>query len=107
MPRPKILPVRKGHEAFQTESSPKMPRPKVLLARKGHVASQNESGSSTMIELFRTLNKKQEEMNRLLVRRGNEIEDMVKEIRNNNQRRAGLPQLQAQQPRFAVKADAL
>ena len=32
---------------------------------------------------------------------------MVKEIRNTNQRRAGLKQLPAQQPRLAVKADVL
>ena len=67
-----------------------------------------------MMELFRTLNQKFEKVNmefeeldRLLVRRGNKLDDMVKYIRNTNQRRAGLQQLQAQQPRLAVKTDVL
>ena len=104
MPRPKVLLAGKGHEASQTESSPKMPRSKVLSAGKGHVASQNESEPPTMMELFRMITKKFEEVNkyfvvkdkkfekldRLLVRRGNKLDDMVKEIRNINQRRAGL-----------------
>ena len=58
-----------------------------------------------VMELFRTLNQKWKEMNRLLVRRGNKIEDMVKEIQNNNQRPAGVQQLRAQQPRLTVKED--
>ena len=60
------------------------------------------------------MNKKNEEVNRkfaksdrLFVRSGNKLDDMVKKIRNTNQRRAGLQQLQAQQPRLAVKADVL
>ena len=36
----------------------------------------------------------------------NKLEDMVKETRNTNQRRAGLHH-QAQQPRLAMKADVL
>ena len=107
MPRLKVLPVGKGHEA-QTESSPKMPRTKNLYSGKCHVASQNESGPPTIMELFRTLNQKFEEVNMLLVRTGNKLDDMVKEIRNNNQRRAGLlQQLQAQQPSLTVKTDVL
>ena len=45
-------------------------------------------------------------LNKLLVRGGSKLDDMVKEIQNTNQRRAGL-QHQDQQPRFAVKADIL
>ena len=74
-----------------------------------------------MMDLFRMLTKKFEEVNkhfvdqdkkfenldRLLVRRGNKLDDMLKETRNTNQRRAGLQQLQAQQPRLAVKGDVL
>ena len=82
-----------------------MPRPNVFSAGKGHVASQNESEPLMMIKLFRTLNHKLE-MNRLLDRRGKNIEDIVLDIRNNNQRRAGLQQLQTQQPGLAVKANA-
>ena len=59
-----------------------------------------------MMEFLRTANQKLEETKRLLVPRGNKIEDMMKEIQNNNQRRARLYQLQTQQPRLAVKADA-
>ena len=47
-----------------------------------------------------------EKLDKLLVRRGNKLDDMVKETRNTNQRRAGL-QHQAQQPRLAMKADVL
>ena len=43
----------------------------------------------------------------LLVRTAKKLDDIVKEIRNNIQRRAGLQQLQAQQPRLAVKIDVL
>ena len=78
MSRPNVLPVGKGHDPSQTDSSPKRPRPKVLSAGKGLVASKNESRPSTMIELFRTLNPKLEEMNRLLDRKGKKIEDMAK-----------------------------
>ena len=45
-------------------------------------------------------------MNRLLDRRDEKIEDTVKEIRNINQRPAGLQQLKAQQPHLVVKANA-
>ena len=45
-----------------------------------------------------------EKLDKLLVRRGNRLDDMVKEAQNTNQCRAGL-QHQAQQPRLAVKAD--
>ena len=38
--------------------------------------------------------KEFEELDRLLVRRGNTLDDMVKEIRNINQHCAGLQQLQ-------------
>ena len=106
MPRPKVLPVGKGQEVSQTESNPKMPRPKVLSAGKGHVASQNESRLPTIMELVRTLNRRLDETNRRLARRGNKVEVMVKEVRNNNQRPARLQQLQAQQSRLAVRADA-
>ena len=47
-----------------------------------------------------------EKLDKLLVRRGNKLDDMVKETRITNQRRPGL-QHQAQQPRLAVKADVL
>ena len=90
MRRPKVLPLEKGREAFQTESSPKIPRTKVFSTGKGHVASQNESGPPTMMELFKTLNQKFDELNRLRDETGNKLDDMVKEIWNNNQRRAGL-----------------
>ena len=59
------------------------------------------------MELFRTLNQQLEKMNRLLVKRGNTIEDMMKNIRNNIRRCAGLQQLQTPQPRFSVRADIL
>ena len=59
------------------------------------------------MEVFTTLNLKIEELDRLLIRTDNKLDGMVKEIRNNNQRRAGLQQLQAQQPRLTVKADVL
>ena len=117
MLRPRVLPMGKDHEASQTESSPKMSRTKVLSAGKGHAASQDESGATTadpMSELltmitkkFEEVSPKFEELGRLLVRRGNKLDDMAKEIRNINQHRAGLQQLQAQQPRLAVKADVL
>ena len=84
MPRPKVLAVGKGHEASQTDSSPKMPRTDVLSAGKGHVAPQNESGPPTMMELSTMLTKKFEEVNmkfekldRLFVKRGNKLDDMV------------------------------
>ena len=73
-----VFTVGKGHEASQTDSSPKMPRPKVLSAGKGHVATQNESGPPTMMKIFKTLNQKLEEKDRLLDRRGNKIENIIK-----------------------------
>ena len=45
-------------------------------------------------------------MDNLLVRGDYKLDDMEKEARNTNQRRAGL-QHQAQQPRLAMKADVL
>ena len=107
MSRPKVLPMGNGHKASQIESSPKMPRTNVLSAGKGHVASQNESGPPTMMELFTIITKKFEEVNMKFEELHSKLDDMVKEIRNTNQRCAGLQQLQAQQPRLAVKADVL
>ena len=49
---------------------------------------------------------KMEMLEKLLVRRGNKLDDMVKDVRNTNQRRAGL-QYQAQQPRLGMEADVL
>ena len=83
-PRPNILPVRKGHEASKIESSPKVAQTKFLSAGKGHVAPQNKSGPPTMMELLRTMNDKIEETNRLLVRTGNKLDGIVKDIWNNN-----------------------
>ena len=67
-----------------------------------------------MMDLFTIITKKFEEVNmefdrldRLFVRNGNKLDNMVKEIRNTNQRRAGLQQLQTQQPRLVVKANVL
>ena len=54
---------------------------------------------------FEEVNMKFETLDRLFVRRGNKLDDMVKEIRNTNH--AGLQQRQAQQPRLVVKADVL
>ena len=124
MPRPKVLPMGKGHEVFQIDSSPKISRTKVLSAGKSHVVYQNESGPPTasqdesgattadpMSELLtmitKEINMKFEELDGLLVTRGNKLDDMVKYVRIINQRRAGLEQLQAQQPRLAVKAGVL
>ena len=56
---------------------------------------------------FEEVNMKFEKLGRLFVRSGNKLDDMVKEIRNTNQRHAGLQQRQAQQPRLVVKADVL
>ena len=59
-----------------------------------------------MLKKIEEIKMKMEELNKLLVTRGNKLDDMVKEARNNNQRRAGL-QDQAQQPRLTMKADVL
>ena len=59
-----------------------------------------------MLKKIEEIKMKMEELNKLLVRSGNKLDDMVKEARNTNQRRAGL-QDQAQQPRLAMKADVL
>ena len=93
-----------------------MSRLKVSSEGKSPSASQDDSGATTahpMSEFFTIMLKKFEEVNmqfekldKLLVRRGNKLVDMVKETRNTNQRHAGL-QHQAQQPRLAVKADVL
>ena len=94
MPCPKVLPMGKDHEASQTESSPKMSRTKVSSEGKSRIASQDESGAITagpLSELLTMITKKFEEVNmkfekldKLLVRRGNKIDDMVKEVRNTN-----------------------
>ena len=93
-----------------------MPRPKVSSEEKSPSAFQDESGATTadpMSEFLTVMRKKFEEVNmqfekldKLLVRRGNKLDDMVKETLNTNQRRAGL-QHQAQQPRLPMKADAV
>ena len=93
-----------------------MPKPKVSSEGKSPRASQDESGATTAdpmsgfltikLKTFEEVNKKFEKMDKLLVRRGNKLDDIVKEIRNTNQRCAGL-QHQDQQPRLAVKADVL
>ena len=59
-----------------------------------------------MTKKFKEVNTKFEKLDKLLVTRGNKLDDMVKEIRNTNQRCAGL-QHQAQQPHLAVKAAIL
>ena len=91
-----------------------MPRPKVFSEGKSPSASQDESGASTadlmsefltvMLNKFEEVNLQFEKMDKLLVRRGNKLNGMVKEIQNTNPCRAGL-QHQDQQPRLAVKAD--
>ena len=93
-----------------------MSRTKVSSEGKSPSASQDESGATTadlMLEFLTVMLKKREEINmkmekldKLLLRRGNKLDDMVKEARNTNQRRAGL-QHQAQQPRLGMKADVL
>ena len=93
-----------------------MPRPKVSSEGKSPLASQDESGATTadpmsefltvLLEKFDEVNMQFEKLDKLLVGTGNKLDDMVKETRNVNQRRAGL-QHQAQQPRLAMKADAL
>ena len=93
-----------------------MPRPKVYSEWRSPSVSQDESGATTadpMSEFLTIMRKKFEEVNiqfekldKLLVKRGNKLDDMVNETPNTNQRRAGL-QHQAQQPRLAMKADVL
>ena len=93
-----------------------MPRLKVSSERKNPSAFQDESGATTadpmsefltvMLKKFEKVNMQCEKLDKLLVRRGNKLDDIVKETRNTNQRRAGL-QHQTQQPRLAVKADTL
>ena len=87
-PRPKVLPVVKGHEASQIESSPKTSRTKVSSEGKSLSASQNESGATTagpmsefltvMLKNIEEINIKMEKLDKLLVRRGNKLDDMVK-----------------------------
>ena len=82
-----------------------MPRPKVSSEGKSPSASQNESGATTadpmsefltvMLNKFEEVNMQFEKLDKLLVRTGNKLDDMVKETRNTNQCRAGL-QHQAQ-----------
>ena len=95
----------------------KMPRPKVSSEEKNLSASQDESGATTtadpmsefltiMLKKFEEVNMQFEKLDKLLIRRGNKLDDKVKETRNTNQRRAGL-QHQAQRPRLAMKANVL
>ena len=91
-----------------------MSQTKVSSEGKSPSASQDESGATTadpmsefltiMLKKFEEVNMQLKKLDKLLVRRGNKLDDMVKEARNTNQRRAG-PQHQAQQPRLAMKAD--
>ena len=86
-----------------------MLRPKVSSEEKSLPASQDESGATTadpMSELLAIITKTFEEVNMKFEHMGNKLEDMVKETRNTNQRRAGL-QHQAKQPRLAMKPDVL
>ena len=94
-----------------------MSRPKVSSEEKSLAVFRDESGATTtahlmsefltiMLKNFEEVNMQFEKLNKLLVRRGNKLDDMVKETRNTNQRRAGL-QHQAQQPRLAMNADVL
>ena len=83
--------------------SPKMPRANVSSEGKSPSASQDECGATTadpMSELLTIMLNKSEEVNMKFEELVNKLDGMVKEIRNNNQRRAGL-QHQAQQPRLA------
>ena len=59
-----------------------------------------------MLKKIEEINMKMEKLDKLLVRRGNKLDDMVKEARNANQRRSGL-QHEAQQPRLTMKSDVL
>ena len=61
---------------------------------------------TVMLKKIEEINMKMETLDKLLVRRGNKLDGMVKEARNTNQRRAGL-QHQAQQSRLAMKVDVL
>ena len=84
-----------------------MSRTKVSSEGKSPSASQDESGATTadpMLEFLTVMLKKFEEVNMKSEKLGNKLEDMVKETRNTNQRRAGL-QHQTQQSRLAMKAD--
>ena len=93
-----------------------MSRTKVSSEGKSPSASQDESGATTadlmsefftvMLKKVEGINIKTEKLDKLLDRRGNKLDDRVKEARNTNQLRAGL-QHQAQQPRLAMKADVL
>ena len=93
MPRPKVLPVGKVHEVSQTDSSPKMPRTNIFSEGKSPSASHDESGATTtdpMSELHTIMLKIFEEVSMKFEELGEKLDDMVKEIRNTNQRRAGL-----------------
>ena len=83
-----------------------MPRPRIFSEGKSPSASQDESGATTtadpmsefltiMLKKFEEVNMKFEKLDKLLVKKGKKLDDMVKEIQNTNQRRAGL-QHQAQ-----------
>ena len=81
------------------QDRPKDAKAKVFSEGKRPPASQDESGATTaspmsefltvMLKRFE-VNMKLEKLDKLLVRRGNKLDDMVKEIQNINQRRAGL-----------------
>ena len=86
-----------------------MPRTNVSSEGKSPSASQDESGATTadpMSELLTIMLNKSEELNMKFEELGNKLDGTVNEIRNTNQRHAGL-QHQAQQPRIAVKAEVL
>ena len=70
-----------------------MPRTNVSSGGKSPSACQNESGATTsdpMSELLTIMLKKSEEVNRKFEELGNKLFDIVKEMWNTNQRRAGL-----------------
>ena len=71
-----------------------MPRPKVSSEGKRPSASQDESGATTadplsefltvMLKKFEKVNIQFEKLDKILVRSGNKLDDMVKRIRNTN-----------------------
>ena len=71
-----------------------MPRPKVSSEGKSPSASQDESGATTadplsefltvMLKKFEEVNMQFEKLDKILVRSGNKLDDMVKRIRNTN-----------------------
>ena len=71
-----------------------MPRPNVSSEGKSPSASQDESGATTadplsefltvMLKKFEEVNMQFEKLDKILVRSGNKLDDMVKRIRNTN-----------------------